>query len=1011
MARVWLLSTLLAGQVACNEQNAGILQPPPAPKRNVEPKLRLPFSPKLAAGSPAGNRARRVQLLARAQASASHHYAAREAPTAAGVLRARHPWQRFAASFTPQGTELRFDAARGRPAAAFQLSFVEVGCPSTRDYLPQATRVVVGSTRNRVDREHPAHGLTEWFLMGPLGLEQGVTFARLPDCATREGKVLIQTRATPGWSLALKGPTVSAQHTSGARFRYGELAAFDALDRELPTALATDGERIVVQVDVAGAALPITVDPLVWVTNDESTLSPSDGAAYDQFGASVSLADDVAVVGAYGHENEKGAAYAFFLDEKIKEQKLVATNLTDRASFGTAVATDGSVVFIGAPNQQTPGVGATGVVYFGNRASDGWEEQLRSLPTEMILAPDAFFGGSLALRGDWLLVGAAGSDTVHVYRHDEDWTEQEPLQQPPPHAAPGNTFGLSVAVDGPITVVGAPSTSVGGLKRGAAYVFERAGDAWMPQELLPAELDEDADFGWSVAVKGSRIAVGAPGQNEKSGAVFVFEKQAGSWSQSQSPLTGTTIDARFGWAVALGDGWLAVGQPYGGYGLVFPYAHDARGWVSLPELALTDESDDHEFGAALDFHGRRLLIGALNPHSGEPASSGSARLWSVDIGSECDADSDCQSGHCAQRVCCAVACDDVCRSCNLADTGVASGTCSPIKEKSDPYAQCPTLDCSGNEEERQSLCNGQGACATYERSCGDYVCHDKACTHTCKTNEDCSSSAFCKGSRCLPKAPQGQQCDDATQCLSGFCADGFCCELPCQGQCEACNHPAKPGQCLPTTEPRVGQPCLGDPTEPCSLQECDGQHGDRCRYPAKGTACEKGSCKDGVLTLPATCDGIGVCRRSSPQSCGGYQCSQGQCRTDCVVDEHCADDRPYCVNRVCTSTAPCVDKVTDASGTSCAPYRCEGGHCVERCAGFQDCAEGYSCNDEKDECEIFLPRAAASSESSRGCACSAGTNGLGRLQSALLLMIYAAASRRRHHRFARAIRKKEPCSP
>jgi hypothetical protein len=124
--------------------------------------------------------------------------------------------------------------------------------------------------------------------------------------------------------------------------------------------------------------------------------------------------------------------------------------------------------------------------------------------------------------------------------------------------AKNNFFGYSLAVSGSTAVVGAYGSKS---NTGAAYVFTRSGAAWSQQAELTASDGARGDyFGWSVAITGSTVLVGAMGSNNYAGAVYVFASSGATWSQ-QAELTasdGAEADF-FGWSVALSGSTVVVG--------------------------------------------------------------------------------------------------------------------------------------------------------------------------------------------------------------------------------------------------------------------------------------------------------------------------------------------------------------------------------------------------------------------------------------------------------------------
>ena len=178
-------------------------------------------------------------------------------------------------------------------------------------------------------------------------------------------------------------------------------------------------------------------------------------------------------------------------------------------------------------------------------------------------APDDGFGVSVAISGSMAVVGASfkNSQTGAAYvfvRSGAAWSQQARLTAA--DAAQGSDFGYSVAVCGPAVVVGA--THISSTDTGAAYVFVRTDTAWSQQAKLAAPGPATIDFfGWSVAIVGSTAVVGAPGQTSP-GAAYVFVRSGTAWHQ-QAKLTaadGASGDF-FGGSVAISESTTVAGAP------------------------------------------------------------------------------------------------------------------------------------------------------------------------------------------------------------------------------------------------------------------------------------------------------------------------------------------------------------------------------------------------------------------------------------------------------------------
>ena len=107
----------------------------------------------------------------------------------------------------------------------------------------------------------------------------------------------------------------------------------------------------------------------------------------------------------------------------------------------------------------------------------------------------------------------------------------------------------------------------------------------------------------------------------------------------------------------------------------------------------------------------------------------------------CGADDECQSGHCAQGVCCATACNQRCYSC--ASLGSLK-TCAPVPAGAqDPTGTCPTgTFCDGRGECVPPTCTADGDCGLF------HLCtngHCVPCTPTCVTTTECATPAICSG--------------------------------------------------------------------------------------------------------------------------------------------------------------------------------------------------------------------------------------------------------------------------
>jgi len=335
------------------------------------------------------------------------------------------------------------------------------------------------------------------------------------------------------------------------------------------TALVAAPHHAVPGMPNAGAAYVFTRSAGSWTLQAE--LTPIDGVANDELGASVALSGDTALVGVPLHSiagtYNVGAAYVFTRSGGVWTQQ--AKLIVDGGSycrFGSSVAVSGETALVGAPGR----LGNTGAAYVFTRSGGSWTQ------AQMLTASDGAaydeLGRSVALSGKTALVGAPLCDpagqvsagAAYVFtRSGGFWTGEGRLTAL--DAAAGDTFGASVAVSGGTAVVGAPLHYVGGTRPGAAYVFTRSGGSWPQQaELTGFDSSSGATFGSSVAASGDAALVGAPGQSiagqASAGAAYVFTRSAGSWTQQGEPLAeDAAVGDQFGFSVSLSGATALVG--------------------------------------------------------------------------------------------------------------------------------------------------------------------------------------------------------------------------------------------------------------------------------------------------------------------------------------------------------------------------------------------------------------------------------------------------------------------
>jgi hypothetical protein len=373
---------------------------------------------------------------------------------------------------------------------------------------------------------------------------------------------------------------------------------------------------------------------------EDAKLLPADGAADDDFGRSVSVSGDTAIVGAYFADvvgnSDQGAAYVFVRSGGTwtGQQNLTASDGAADDLFGWSVSVSGDTAVVGTIHGDGS-VASSGSAYVFVRSGSTWTEQAKLTASDG--ATDDWFGSSVSLNGDTVVVGAhydddnglqSGSAYVFV-RSGSTWTEQAKLRAS--DGAVYDYFGHSVSVSGGTVVVGAHGDD----DNGSSYVFERSGSAWTEEAKLTAS--DGAvwdDFGWSVSVSGDTAVVGTDTDTDGSAYVFVRtgSSPSSTWSEQAklSASDGAAWD-NFGWSVSVSGDTAVVGAYWAdgsvsASGGAYVFVRSGSLWTEQAKLTASDGAAGDDFGRSVSVSGETVVVGA--PHDNDNGSnSGSAYVF------------------------------------------------------------------------------------------------------------------------------------------------------------------------------------------------------------------------------------------------------------------------------------------------------------------------------------------------------------------------------------------------
>jgi hypothetical protein len=278
-------------------------------------------------------------------------------------------------------------------------------------------------------------------------------------------------------------------------------------------------------------------------------LIPPGSAPGDVFGSSVAIDSGLALIGASGDDGA-GAAFLYNVVTGQQLRKLTGPAQT-YDEFGYSAALDGTTALIGAIGEGDRGQ-RFGAAYLFDAGTG--QRRFRLTPNDRARFHD--FGQSVSVSDGVAIVGAPGDGRNGLYTGAaylfSTHTGQQLFKLTSPDSRTLDSFGYSVAVNGDYAIVGAPGHDVNGENVGAAYVFDVTTGELL-RKLIAADRHEDFYFGQSVAIEGSVALVGAGGANvhgTQSGAAYMFDVRTGRQLLKLAPDDGHSF-ARFGFSVAL----------------------------------------------------------------------------------------------------------------------------------------------------------------------------------------------------------------------------------------------------------------------------------------------------------------------------------------------------------------------------------------------------------------------------------------------------------------------------
>ncbi|MBL8692561.1 MAG: FG-GAP repeat protein [Planctomycetes bacterium] len=583
-----------------------------------------------------------------------------------------------------------------------------------------------------VDGSHFARAwdtrLTEWYVNDRRGLEHGFTISERPKHPILPLTIDLAVRGGLRPSISPDGRNISfISPEGGTAVHYNGLVVRDAAGHSVAAQWqGTQDKLLRLIVEDTNVQYPIIIDPIA----QQAYLKASNTGASDGFGWSVAISGNSVVVGVPGEDSNatgidgnqadnsspsSGAAYVFVRSGSSWTQQayLKASNSGANDQFGWAVAISGDSIVVGAQSEDSNATGVngngadnsafdSGATYVFVRSGSTWTQQAY-LKASNTNASDQF-GFFVSISGDSVVVGAPGEDSnatgvngnqsdntstnsgaAYVFaRSGSTWIQQAYLKAS--NTGGGDNFGLNVGISGDTVIVGAyredsSSTGVNGNQAdnsatdsGASYIFARSGSTWTQQAYLKASNTNAVDqFGFSVAISGETVVVGAIGEASNatgvngnqadnsvlsSGAAYVFVRSGSTWAQ-QAYLKASNANAndQFGFCVAISGDSVVVGAPSedsnatgingngadnstGNSGAAYVLVRNGFTWGQQAYLKASNTGASDEFGRSAAISGDVLMIGAwgedsnatgVNGNQADNAASGSGAAYVFDL--------------------------------------------------------------------------------------------------------------------------------------------------------------------------------------------------------------------------------------------------------------------------------------------------------------------------------------------------------------------------------------------
>jgi len=519
------------------------------------------------------------------------------------------------------------------------------------------------------------------------------------------------------------------------------------------------------------------------------------------------------------------------IDFKLTELYAPATNSwsivgsfsSRRVGHALSLLTSGKVLATGG----TTGSGISSEAELYDPSPGSWSLVAAMSTTRTSHTSTALSGGRV------LVVGGTGGSTAEVYDEATNtWTKVGSL------SLARTRHAATLLASGKVLVVGGYEGTVGSLS--SAEIYDPATKTWAAAGSMTT-VRQDASA--ITLVSGKVLVAGGHDTSPPHSTAELYDPATNTWSAAGPMATARQLHG----CVLLTDGTALVAGGLSGTSGVSSaeiYSPSTNTWSSAGAMP-----SPHVTAGLMTrlIDGRTLVLDSTTALLYDPSIAPGTCVFDTDCktteycvaskctakvatGGACTSAPQCLSGFCVGSICCGTACSGACPGgvCSVSDAGTDGGSDAGADAVIDAAPE--TSDSTAALKKIGAICLGNG------------------------------------------------------ECESGHCADAICCDVPCDGQCQACDLKGKEGACSTVSgAPHGARPSCGD--DPTCLGKCDGLDAQKCAYPAAATPCT-GSCVNGIESVKA-CDGKGSCQPTTTASCNGAICDGPKCKSSCAGNGDC----------------------------------------------------------------------------------------------------------------------------